>query len=114
MATITQRYDAVIDALTDPAVLTAGAKQKVYEATLIQSTDEQLKSVLGVENLTLLPDGSVDRALVSIAQQKGMYLWRIRYGTRTMVEQVQREIDNAAALAAAAIATADAVNQTGL
>lgn len=114
MATIAERFDAVLNALTEPVVLTAQQRQTVYESYFAQAADAQLKQVLGVANLTLLANGDVDRSAVTVGQKKGMFLWRKRYETKMVVLQVQREAEVAAAEAATAANLAAAEAGSGL
>jgi hypothetical protein len=114
MATIAARFDAVLDALTDPLVLTAGQRQTVYEAYFAQTTDAQLRNVLGDANLVFLSDGTVDRTQVSTVQKKGMFLWRRREESRVVVNQVNLANEQAIADAQAKANAASATAGTGL
>lgn len=82
MATPIVRFNAVIDAYTDPIVLSNAKRMEISEAYMAQATDENI--LAAVPLAPRLPNGKVDRAAMTNTQVAEVVLARWLYDAKVV------------------------------
>lgn len=113
MANCLDRFNALVDALLDPVVLSNARRLEIGDAYVWEATEANIAQALAANGLPaapLLGSGLIDRASLSNNQRAAVVLWRHLYDAKQVRRRyatvpVQATLD---ASLATAIAQADA------